>query len=114
MLEAYGRKCGMGELKLIDPNWFSWEPESEDRMRGCYWRYTTCEVLRHIYELMDAPDANKEEIKMNLRVAATMAKSMAKWITKYEGRGWGRRVYPLTPWWSPDKPGAVLPRRGRL
>jgi hypothetical protein len=97
-----------------DKNWFSCEPEPEKNMQGSYWRYTPCEVLRHVYELLEeSPTKNLNEIKLNLRIATTMTKSMAKRISAHEGRGWGRKIYPMTPWWSPDKPGAVLPgRRG--
>ena len=73
-------------------NWFSCEPEEEGRMTFISRKYTPCEVLRQIYTMTDDP-----EMRMKLRVATTMCKSMATRITKYEGRGWGMKIYPKNP-----------------
>lgn len=97
-----------------DKNWFVTKPEDEDRMHGSFWRYTPCEALRHVYELIEEnPIKNIDEIKFQIRVASAMTKCLAKRLTIYEGRGWGRKLYPMTPWWRYDKLGCVLPgRRG--
>lgn len=96
-----------------DKNWFSNKPEDEDKMYGSYWRHTPCEVLRHIFQLTQAPKVDLEEIRLQLRIASTMAKCMARRLTIHEGRGWGRKIYPMTPWWESGKPGCVMPgRRG--
>lgn len=76
-------------------NWFKWEPELEGRMTHVSYRYTPCEVLRQIYAMTDDP-----EIKMKVRIASTMAKSMASRLTKHEGRGWGQKIYPRNPYWK--------------
>lgn len=76
-------------------NWFSYEPEKEDRMTHVSYRYTPCEMLRQIYKRVDDP-----EVKLMIRVASNMAKSMATRITKYEGRGWGQKIYPRNPYWK--------------
>ena len=97
-----------------DKNWFNTRPEDEDRMYGSFWRYTPCEALRHAFQLMEEdPIKNADEIKKQIRIASSMTKCIAKRLTIYEGRGWGRKLYPMTPWWRHDKPGCVLPgRRG--
>lgn len=79
-------------------NWFSWEPEIEERMMHIAGRYTPCEVLRQIYKKVDDP-----EVKRLLRVATTMSKCMANRITHYDGRNWGQRVYPVNPLWRQMK-----------
>jgi hypothetical protein len=78
----------------MEDNWFSREPESEDRMTHVSYRHTPCEQIRQIYKRVQDP-----EIKLMLRVAATMAKSMATRLTKYEGKGWGQKVYPKNPYY---------------
>jgi hypothetical protein len=94
-------------------DWFNYEPEQEELMHGSYRLLSPCEVLRHIYQLTKEENVDLVEIRRLLRVATTMSKSMAKRITMHEGRGWGRKVYPLTPWWEAGKPGCVMPgRRG--
>jgi len=90
-------------------NWYSCEPEPKNRMHGSFWRHTPCEVLRHTYEMLDSPNPNIEEVQYQLRIAVTMAKCLARRLTIYEGRGWGRKIYPMTPWWDPNKKGCVLP-----
>jgi len=96
-----------------DKNWFNCEPEKETSMHGSFWRFTPCEVLRHIYELTEEKNVDLVEIRRLLRVATTMSKSMANRLTVHEGRGWGRKIYPITPWWEAGKPGCVMPgRRG--
>jgi hypothetical protein len=99
------------QLHPPELNWFSTTPQDENMMHGSFWRFTPCEIFRHIYELIDEPTVNKDEIKYLLRVAMSMEKSMVKRITKYEGRGWGRKLYPMTPWWEAGKPGCVMPSR---
>ena len=83
------------ELEQMGDNWFSCEPESEDRMTHVSYRYTPCEVLRQIYKRIDDP-----EIKLMIRVASTMSKSMATRITKYEGKGWGQKIYLRNPYYG--------------
>lgn len=78
----------------LDRSWFSAEPESEDRMSHVSFRYTPCEILRQIYKKSDDP-----EIKHLARVASTMTKRMAARISKYEGKGWGQKVYPRNPYY---------------
>jgi len=77
----------------LDRSWFSCKPEVEGRMDHVAYRYTPCEVLRQIYKRVEDP-----EVRLMVRIATTMAKSMATRITRYEGRGWGQRVYPKNPW----------------
>ncbi len=76
---------------MSEGNWFSYEPEVEERMTHISKRYTPCEVLRQIYGMTDDP-----EIRLKLRVATTMCKSMAERIRKYEGR-WGLKRCPRNP-----------------
>jgi len=102
--ERIGRQILPGEQ-----NWYSCEPEPESRMHGSFWRHTPCEVLRHAYEMLESPEPNIEEAMHQLRIAVTMTKCLAKRLTKYEGRGWGRKIYPITPWWEPGKKGCVIP-----
>lgn len=83
------------ELEQNEDSWFSCEPEAEGRMTHISYRYTPCEVLRQIYKRVDNP-----EVKSMIRVATTMAKSMATRITKYEGKGWGQKIYPKNPYWK--------------
>jgi hypothetical protein len=73
-------------------NWFKYEPEEESRMSHVGYFLTPCEVLRQVYAMTDNP-----EIRMKLRIATSMCKSMATRLTTYEGKGWGKRVYPINP-----------------
>jgi len=78
----------------MDSNdWFSWSPETEERMNFVGGRYTACEVIRQAYRRIQDP-----EVKLMLRIATTMCKSMATRITKYDGRRWGKDIYPLNPY----------------
>lgn len=80
--------------KALSERWFSCEPEKEEMMTHVSYRYTPCELLRQIYKRVEDP-----EVKVMIRVATTMAKSMATRLTKYEGKGWGQKVYPRNPYW---------------
>ena len=51
------------------------EPIDESRMNDCSPRYSICEMLRMIYHKTD-----DEEIKLNCRIATSMAKAMDKKI----------------------------------
>jgi hypothetical protein len=75
-------------------NWFHWEPETEERMTHLGKRYTTCEVLRQAYSKTKDP-----EVRELLKIATTMAKSMAGRLYRHEGKGWGTKIYPLNPLW---------------
>lgn len=86
MLKLSGTGCGM------DKSWFVCEPEDEARMTHISNRYTPCELLRQAYKKVDDP-----EVRMLLRIATSMTKSMAARLTKYEGKGWGQKIYPRNP-----------------
>ena len=83
-----------------DNNWFHWEPETEERMTHVGGRYTACEVIRQAYKKVQDP-----EVKIMLRIATTMCKSMATRISRYDGNGWGKSVYPINPMWNKMKHG---------
>jgi hypothetical protein len=53
---------------------------------------TPCELMRQVYRAIKDPD-----LRMKLRVATMMAKSMSFRITKHEGTGWGKAQWPRNP-----------------
>lgn len=76
--------------------WFHWEPETEERMSHLGGRFTPCEMLRQIYKKVEDP-----EVKVMLRIATTMCKSLSDRICEFEGNHrWGATVYPLNPLWK--------------
>jgi len=81
-------------MRKSQRKWFSWEPETEERMVHIGGHYTACEVLRQAYGKTDDP-----EIRMLLRIATTMAKCLANRLYEYEGSRYGAKVYPLNPLW---------------
>lgn len=73
---------------------FSWEPETEERMVHVGGKYTACEVLRQAYSKTEDP-----EVRLLLRIATTMCKSLANRLYKYEGPRWGAKIYRTNPLW---------------
>ena len=63
------------------------EPVSERMMLRQWRECSICQLLRKIYHLTDDP-----EIKLELRVAVAMAKSMDKKLRSYNG-GWDKKFW---------------------
>ena len=72
-------------------------PEMEERMVHLGKRLTPCELLRQIYGVIDDP-----EMKLKLRIATSMCKSMSEEITRRVGPGWGFKSFPLNPLWTDE------------
>ena len=67
------------------------DPIDEKEMTWISDKYTICQVLREIYWKTDDP-----EIKLNCRIAMTMAKRITRKLTEYK-KGWDEGFFDKNP-----------------
>ena len=63
-------------------------PATDTMMNWESRRWTVCQILREVYHCIEDP-----VLKMKLKIASNMTKTMATKITEYEP-GWGRNKWP--------------------